>query len=75
MTETITETKVKTEIYKIINNRSAFYGQEFELEERVPWRNGTVSLWFAPNNTPTLKGTNDLESSFPETDCELVRIV
>lgn len=48
--------------YRVTNKQSAFFNEVLTLTERVPWRDGTVSLHLSH---PTFG-----ELSFPSTDCE-----
>lgn len=55
-------------VFKIKNVHSAFYGEEFLLVQRVPWRDGSVSLWLESMTDPSLP-----QLSFDSTDCEYVK--
>lgn len=69
-TETITETEIDNDEtftiivqeFRVTNKHSSFYGEVMQLTERVPWRDGTVSLH--------LMHPEYGELSFPLTDCE-----
>lgn len=56
-----------TEKYKITNRQSSFFNQIFVLEERIEYRDGSVSLWLIHPKYGTL--------SFPSTDAELVEVL
>jgi hypothetical protein len=59
--------KKVTERYRVTCKQSAFFGQTLDLEERVPYRDGTVSLWLIHPEYGTL--------SFRSIDCEIAEVV
>ena len=56
-----------TEKYKITNRKSNFFNQIFVLEEKITYRDGSVSLWLIHPEFGTL--------SFSSTDAELVEVL
>ena len=56
-----------TEKYKITNRKSSFFNQIFVLEEKITYRDGSVSLWLIHPEFGTL--------SFSSTDAKLVEVL
>lgn len=51
---------------KCVNTKSSFYNHVFTIQEFVPWRNGTRSVW--------VRDEDGVEMSFEETEIELIEV-
>lgn len=48
------------------NTKSQYYNQILTIDEYIPWRNGTRSVWVTDDS--------GWEMSFPESDIELIEV-
>lgn len=51
---------------RVVNPKSVYYDEIVTIDEYVRWRDGSVSVWFTPDD--------GLEGSMPSTDIELTEV-